>query len=148
MPPAQRNALGAVTILIVFTMVALTTWRPAQFVVPALVVIAGLAGLDQSIVTSSGRTRPGTPVDPAAGRPVGGVRGKDATDAATSTLALPRLRSVDPRAAVPSRHQAPAGEDVLSWSTLDNAGLDDPLAVHTMAIDMRALLEDGPAWVR
>ncbi len=136
--------------MIVFTMVALTTWRPALFAVPALVVIAGLAGLDQSIVTSSDRTRGGTPVgDVHAGDVDGGdVHAGDATDAAATTLALPRLRSVNPRAAVPSRNHAPDDADVLSWSTLDDAGLDDPLAVHTMAIDMRALLEDGPVWVR
>ncbi len=137
----------------VFALVALTTWRPAIFAAPALVVIVGLAGLDQSVVTAGGRARPAGTGDPRGPGAADGVPGLDDPDSypdtAAITLALPRGRSAGPRRpASPDGSRATAGDDVLSWSPLDEAGLDDPLATHTMAIDMRVLLDDGPAWVR
>ncbi|WP_239393714.1 hypothetical protein [Frankia sp. CiP3] len=155
LPPAQHNAIRAVSIVLVFALVALTTWRPALFAAPALVVIVGLAGLDQSVVTAGGRARPagtgtGDPLGRGAAEGVSGLDDPDShADTAAITLALPRGRSAGSRLRPsPDDSRATAGDDVLSWSPLDEAGLDDPIATHTMAIDMRVLLDDGPAWVR
>lgn len=50
LPPPQRHAIGVVTIAVVFVLVALTSWRPAVFGVPAIAVIAALGILDNVVV--------------------------------------------------------------------------------------------------
>ncbi len=144
--------------MVVFALVALTAWRPAVFALPGFVVIAGLGGLDQAIVTTRARSRARAGAEPlgfpaarekhdrTAFGPDGGVDG-DAV-----TMALPRLPPLDPPVRRPgrgaARHPAPAVDDVLPLSAPGDPGLDDPLTMQTMVIDMRALLEDNPAWMR
>jgi hypothetical protein len=148
LPPAQRHAIGAVTVVIVFVLVALTTWRPAVFIVPALIVIAGLAGLDRSVVTARTGSRPGTAVGPGTAGPADSAGDLDDIDAAATTMMIPRARPVDPHAVAPDHGWLPDTDDILSWSPHTDPALDDSLAVHTMAIDMRTLLDDGTVWVR
>ncbi len=129
--------------MLVFALVTLTMWRPAFFAVPALVVIAGLGALDQAIVTTRARSRSQASADsPAFGS-------GDRLDGEAVTMALPRVRPVDPHHRPPRRKwESPVADDVLSWSSPQILRPDDPDAAHTMAIDMRAFLDDGPVWVR
>jgi hypothetical protein len=155
LPPVQRHAIGAATIAVVFALVGLTAWRPAVFVVPALIVIGVLGLLDYAIVTT--RWRPAPARRPAAAQPAI----PDAL-AAAETTSMPRI--VDPVPDGPPttrqrRRGRPAGRpdprrarpvtadeeppDDLSWSPDEDPRLDDPQMVQTMVIDMRRSLDGG-----
>ncbi|SBW27284.1 putative membrane protein [Candidatus Protofrankia californiensis] len=166
----QRHTIGAFTIVIVFALVALTAWRPAIFALPGFVVIAGLGGLDQAIVTTRARSQARAGAEPLGfpaareGFPAarekhdhsalgpGHAFGPSGVDPDAATTALPRLPPPDPPVGKPgrgaNRGPAPAADDVLPLSAPGGLGLDDPLTMQTMVIDMRALLEDNPAWMR
>lgn len=50
LPPPQRHAVGVATVAAVFVLVALTSWKPAVFGIPSLVVIGCLGILDYAVV--------------------------------------------------------------------------------------------------
>lgn len=176
LPPPQRHAVGAATILAVFTLVALTAWRPWVYGLPSLAVIAALGFLDYTVVM----TRP-VHDDPAVLAARAGLPAADAWydsyDAGPATTMLPRLpldapppdgSGAPPLSAAqttamprPTRALHPAYEggfsaedDILSWDDPDpdESGADDPsrpgrdALVHTMAVDMRGFLGGSASW--
>jgi len=162
LPPVQRHAIGAVTIALVFALVALTACRPAVFVLPALVVIGVLGLLDYAIVAT--RLRPASAGRAAAPRARPADPPIPDAVAAAETTSLPRIVDPLPEPAPtgrlrrlgrpagqpdPRRSQAPRPADDdeppddLSWSPEDDPRLDDPQMLQTMVIDMRRSLDGG-----
>jgi hypothetical protein len=100
LPPTQRLAVGLLTVVAVFTVVALVAWKPALLVLPGLVAVAALGVFDRIVVaTPAGEAHPQVR-GAAAGRAGPAVT----VDPNAPTTAVPRISAAPSRRPPPDRH--------------------------------------------
>lgn len=129
LPPAYRHLIGGLTVVVVFAVVGLTVWQPLA-AIPGLVVIAVLGVLDYMIVTSSTQEE-SLPSGPLPVEELDWDTGM--MEAAPGIVDAPT--QVLPRITFGYARRAEEG-----------GAEPDPATVHTMAIDMRAYLDETGAF--